>query len=74
MPAQIRNACAELAYHLLIDDRTAESGLLELESIAVGPITIRKDRTTRKPTFPPSVIDILRPFVVSFGANRVMRA
>lgn len=74
VPDPIRSACCEMAYHLLVDDRTAESGLLEVDTITVGPLTIKKDRFAARAKYPQSVVDYLRPYVSSFGSGRVMRA
>lgn len=77
IPAPIRDACCELAYFLLVDDRTAEQGVPEFKSLNVGPIGIefnaRPSHTSPKPTLPRSVAEILRPYLVGYGQTRIVR-
>ncbi|MCB9902407.1 MAG: hypothetical protein H6826_13775 [Planctomycetes bacterium] len=78
VPAPIREACCELAYYLLKEDRAAELEVPEFQAITVGPIDLQYnvvDRyMTKKSTLPRSVVDILRPYLVGYGSTRVVRA
>lgn len=78
IPEPIREACCELAYFLLKEDRAAELEVPEFSAVTVGPIDLKYnvvDRyMTKKSMLPRSVADILRPYLVGYGAVRVVRA
>lgn len=77
VPAPIVAACCELAYSLLVDDRTAEVAVPEFKSLSVAGIgvefNVREANAARKPILPRAVVDILRPYLVGYGNTRVVR-
>lgn len=77
IPDPIREACCELAYYLLKEDRAIELEVPEFESLRVGPIDLTYnvvDRyMTKKSLLPRTVLDILRPYLVGYGTARVVR-
>jgi hypothetical protein len=79
IPRPILDACCELAYYLLVDDRNTETGVPEFKSLSVAGIGIEFNvrdgyrDTTVKPVLPRSVVDILRPYLVGYGQTRLRR-
>jgi hypothetical protein len=55
IPQWLKNATAELARCLVIEDRTAEPDLLEFTQIQVGTLSLTKDSNQRKDVLPESV-------------------
>lgn len=62
IPADIKDATAELAYHLLDSDRTTDPDSAGLSSLRIDVIEMKFDQTTTKEPFPPVVLGYLKPY------------
>lgn len=71
IPAWLKNATAELARHLIGEDRTADSDTKGFKSIKVGEIALEIDREDRKPILPKAVISMVEPFSLGMGMGTV---
>lgn len=71
IPQWLKNATAELARHLIGEDRTADSDTKGFKSIKVGDIALEIDREDRKAILPRSVIAIVEPYSLGMGMGTV---
>lgn len=68
----LQDATAELAFWLLLEDRTADADTAGFRGIKVGSIALDIDRADRKKPIPDAVLDMIRPYLGS--ANMLLRA
>ena len=79
IPAFLKNATAELARLLTVEDRTADADLLEFSQISVGSLSLVKDQSRQQHVLPDSVRAMVKPYgAVSgsglFGSIKLVRA
>lgn len=55
IPIQVKNACCELAYSMLVEDRTAENDMKGFKEIKVGSLKLVADKSDVAGTLPDSV-------------------
>lgn len=68
VPPWLKNATAELARHLLANDRTAERSI-GIHSVVADTVSVTFDRYDVKPIIPPSVRSIVEPYGIVTGAG-----
>jgi len=76
IPTEVQNAQSELARLLVIEDRTADNGMLGFKQIEVGSINLVADKNDRAPVMAAAVFDMLRAFgdkAVTTGISRTIR-
>jgi hypothetical protein len=71
IPSFLKNATAEFARKLLVEDRTDETNrdLRGFKKIAIGDLKIEVDAWTAKPVMPPSVWSIIRDYAIRIGGR-----
>lgn len=79
IPRWLKHATAELARWLASENRTAESDLLEYSALTVGPLSLVKDKESKKEVLPESVRVMVQPYGVvasvnGIGLTRLVRA
>ena len=60
IPAFLRDACAEFAWSLLKEDRTADKDSGGLDALSVGSVSLDFGSYAARPKLPPSVKDMIR--------------
>ena len=68
IPTFLKNATAELARHLIKEDRTADRGY-GLSSLTADVITLNFDTQDEKPTLPEAVMAFIRDYGTVGGGN-----
>lgn len=69
IPTFLKNATAELAMHLIAEDRMADSDTMGFKQIAVSSIQITTDKYDRKAIIPQSVWNIVRPYGSKYSGS-----
>ena len=74
IPQFLKDATAEFAFHLLIEDRTLETNrdLAGFEYMKVGPLEMKIDKITKKPILPTSVQTMIRNYTTSYPAQKTL--
>jgi hypothetical protein len=74
VPQFVKDAASEFAYHLLVEDRTEETGrdTRGFKKIAIGDLKMEIDEWTAKPVMPPSVWSIVRDYASKVGSVRTL--
>lgn len=70
IPQWLKDATAELAYHLLSSDRLAEAGTMGFKEISLPGISIKPDKFDRPSVLPKSVWSIIAPYGSRVGVQK----
>jgi hypothetical protein len=62
IPVWLKNATAELARQLAVEDRTADPDMLEYKQITVGSLSLTKDENSTQQVLPNSVLTMVEPY------------
>ncbi len=71
IPQFLKDATAELAIHLITKDRTTDTGTEGFSRIAIGSISLDVDKFDRPDELPPSVQDIIAPYLAGVSSTSV---
>ena len=73
IPTFLKHAAAELARHLISEDRTAEPDTLGFKTMKVDTISLTVDKYFQRRTLPASVRAMIAPYVSGAGGRRLVR-